>query len=340
MKGKTSVALYYNLVFFLLMGCNSVEIVPINPIQKVKVSNWLNGANSALTFTWDDTNPNHKIIADLLDEYGYKSTFFIYPGRYNWTLDCIKDVYVPISQKGHEIANHSMNHKDLTSLDDDELYYEINEPISIISDLMGVWPVSFAHPYSLLNPSVDSVIFENHLFSRRSSLYSMSNRILKGLNSNTTLTQTTNWIQTSVDQGKWLVITGHGIDNVGWEPINSAFLHQVCQIIKSSEKYIWVATLGEVAAYEYLKQELIVENSYTESTEELKISVLGFDNDKYEKVKELPISIDILLDPYFDLETNEKGMYTIVKQKETKGTFIITIDLKKTQEVTVHIIKP
>lgn len=336
MKSKIRVALYYKLVLFLLMGCNSIEITPINPIEKVEMSNWLNGANSALTLTWDDTNPNHKIIADLLDEYGYKSTFFIYPGRYSWTLNCIKDVYVPISLNGHEIGNHSMNHKDLTLLGDEELKYEINEPISIIHDLIGIWPVSFAHPYSKLNPDVDSAIFENHLFSRRSSLYSMSNRILKGLNSKTTLTQTNNWIQTSVEQGKWLIITGHGIDGGGWEPITSSFLHEMCQEISAYDDSIWVGTLAEIAAYEYLKEELNIKHSLAE--ENLTITITGYDNFKYDKIPSLPISIQLKLAKGIRL-LNDNIVGISIDFRQIHNDYIITFDVKQMQTIVLSLAK-
>jgi peptidoglycan/xylan/chitin deacetylase (PgdA/CDA1 family) len=306
-------------------------------ISEIKISNWLAGAKAAVTFSWDDTNPAHAQIARVLEEFNFRGSFFVYPARYKWCLDTIKSVYPQIVANGHEIGNHTMNHKNLTTLPADELIREINEPDQIIYDATGYWPVSLVQPFNATNKFVDSVIFANHLFTRISSPYGMKNRILTGsIKTATTIEEMKTWIDSATSTGKWLNIAGHGIDSVGWEPITSDFLRETCKLIQGSVYPIWVGTLRQVGTYEYLKHEIKPEYSLSDST--VSIDLSGFDSLKYTAFKEIPFSLEIHPEKGVSLTLIENEPFSL-QYREKDNTYILTFNLREYQHLMLHFDK-
>jgi peptidoglycan/xylan/chitin deacetylase (PgdA/CDA1 family) len=63
----------------------------------------------------------------ILDKYNFKTTFYIIcnsvdkENRMNWNN------IQTLEEEGHEIGSHSMNHKKLSKLSDEEMTYEIIE---------------------------------------------------------------------------------------------------------------------------------------------------------------------------------------------------------------------
>ncbi len=76
-----------------------------------------------VAITFDDGYNKKSIVKalDLLKKHNIKSTFFIL-GR---VLDDYPDVWKRAIDEGHEICNHTMNHSDLTKLNDQQVKNEI-----------------------------------------------------------------------------------------------------------------------------------------------------------------------------------------------------------------------
>ena len=69
------------------------------------------GKAKAVTFSYDDGNPQDKRLAEIFDKYGIKGTFnFVCEAdvRFNFTKEEIKDIFL---SKGHEIAVHGAFHR-------------------------------------------------------------------------------------------------------------------------------------------------------------------------------------------------------------------------------------
>lgn len=305
----------------------------IDTIIKAK---WLNNAISAFTFTWDDNNYSHQQVGQILDSYGFKSSFFVNPGFANW--ETIKPIYVELSNNNHEIGNHTWSHLNLTTLSQEELAFQIIAPIEEITNSIGKQPVSFVQPFNASNPEVDSIVFEHHLFSRIRSQYTQQNRIKKGPISTHTLIDFQNWINESIESNKWLIIGAHGIDGFGWEPITSDLLEQVCQILEENQPSIWVGTLKEIAAYEYLKEELTID--YSIESDMLTINIEGLDHQKYNLLDSLPFTVLVSMDKCKKLVNIDSDITEVVPKPNAEDDlkqYAVTFDVKNAQHIQLRV---
>jgi peptidoglycan/xylan/chitin deacetylase (PgdA/CDA1 family) len=332
---KTKKIIFIAILIFILFDYSYSQTTNKNVILLCKESNWLYGADASITFSWDDTNLSHSKIASILEEYGFRGSFFVYPGRHSWCLSAIKEYCPNLVAKGHEVGNHSMNHLNLKFLELNEIIYEVNEPNQILYNITGIWPVSFVQPYNATNGLVDSVVFATYLFTRIRSQHNMNERVLTGsIISSTTIDEMQVWIDSVKNSGKWLHIAGHGIDGSGWESITSEFLHQICQLIKNSDKKFWVGTMAEIGAYEYLKEELSFSSSFSDNVVE--ISIDGFDSERYSKIPKLPFTIELKLNKEYKLNKLEDLPY-LVSYDILNNKYLVTFDVKSTDKLVLPI---
>lgn len=104
----------------------------------------------ALTFD-DGPHPVNTVsILNLLDKYDAKATFFMLGNRVDFYPETAKKV----AEKGHEIGNHTWDHKDLTILDREEINEEINRTTTVIKQAIGQKPTAFRPPYGAMNDIV------------------------------------------------------------------------------------------------------------------------------------------------------------------------------------------
>jgi peptidoglycan/xylan/chitin deacetylase (PgdA/CDA1 family) len=102
----------------------------------------------AAIITFDDGMLSQYTFAKpILDKYNFKATFYIIcnsidkENRMNWN-----NIHV-LEEEGHEIGSHSMNHKKLSKLSDEEMRYEIIESKKCLQK-NGFDINSFSYPYN------------------------------------------------------------------------------------------------------------------------------------------------------------------------------------------------
>jgi len=117
----------------------------------------------------------------LFDEYSVKATFFVV-GQ-DLLDDAKRRIIKEIAERGHEIANHSMNHKaGFRSLSRKEKEREIRDAEEVIIDVAGARPAGFRAP----NFDIDEVtleILEERGYAYDSSIlpaYLFSNKNIHG----------------------------------------------------------------------------------------------------------------------------------------------------------------
>lgn len=97
----------------------------------------------ALTF---DDGPHPKEtnqILDVLDKYNVKGTFFVVGKHANWYSKPL----IRATKEGHEIANHTFSHPDISNLSSDDIKREIKECEDTLIKLTGKRPTLFRPPY-------------------------------------------------------------------------------------------------------------------------------------------------------------------------------------------------
>ena len=108
----------------------------------------------ALTF---DDGPHENYTTELLDtlaKYDVTATFFLI-GK---NVEQYPEIVKRIQSEGHEIANHSYDHRILPFQSDREIRRQIDSTSSLIESVAGVIPKYFRPPMGLLTSSVIDII--------------------------------------------------------------------------------------------------------------------------------------------------------------------------------------
>lgn len=97
----------------------------------------------ALTFDASWGADKTEKIMDILEEYGFKATFFL---TGIW-VDEYPELVKEINDRGHLIGNHSANHKHLNELNAETLQSEIDVTAEKIKAITGYAPTYFRAPF-------------------------------------------------------------------------------------------------------------------------------------------------------------------------------------------------
>ena len=110
----------------------------------------------ALTFD-DGPSKYTNYILDVLEAHGARATFCVLGNRVeNWAETILRIDYL-----GSEVVGHSWNHRNFTSINEDEIKRQILETSAIIEEILGFPPPPiFRAPYGALNTRVRRVTRE------------------------------------------------------------------------------------------------------------------------------------------------------------------------------------
>jgi polysaccharide deacetylase family sporulation protein PdaB len=89
-------------------------------------------------------------ILDILDKYNVKVTFFMTGGWVDAFPDMVKEIY----SRGHDLGNHSQNHKEMSKLGTSEQVTEIETVTAKVKELTGYEMFLFRPPYGDYNSTL------------------------------------------------------------------------------------------------------------------------------------------------------------------------------------------
>ena len=99
-------------------------------------------------------NEDTQQLLDILKKYNIKATFFMTGG---WVEKYPEDVK-NIAKAGHDLGNHSQNHKQMSQLSKEECVKEIQSVNDSVKKITGKTPILFRPPYGDYNNTlVESV---------------------------------------------------------------------------------------------------------------------------------------------------------------------------------------
>ena len=246
------------LITGLACTCQTSIEIP-KPADHVYIPQFPEDKEAAISFTFDDNCPSSlSTIVLTLDKYGYKATFFVIPNRIGSDERWKK--WKKLDYEGHEIGNHSLNHQNLSKIQDIELLRnEINMAQDIIHKKIGKAPFSFAHPGHATNDMVDRIMFERHYASRMSPAKFCN---WWGVVSISTVDAFENFMNDGIKTKAWMVIAAHGVGD-GWKPISQNFFNQSLSLVNANEDKIYVDHFGNLARYKIERQETkIIANEF------------------------------------------------------------------------------
>lgn len=97
-----------------------------------------------ITTSWDDGHPLDFKLADLLDKYQLKATFYI--PKKNAEHEVINEDQIRNLSQAFEIGGHTINHTRLNIADKNLIEKEVNESYTWLKNLLYKKPESFAFP--------------------------------------------------------------------------------------------------------------------------------------------------------------------------------------------------
>ena len=210
-----------------------------------------NGHPGAASFTFDDglhSQTNNLTFLDNMPDVSV--TFFVCTNTMNFASN--SQPHLNYAKKGHEIGNHTMNHKNLT---------QESNPSSEVSGAatklrgMGLEATSLATPYCAQNATVKNAINQEHFINRGcggSGLTGWDNEP-DWMQIDSHYWQTSSNVsafKSSADQAasgsKWHVQLNHGVGG-DWDAISAADIKTLIEYAVS--KNLWVASFSTVGAY-------------------------------------------------------------------------------------------
>ncbi|WP_036163937.1 polysaccharide deacetylase family protein [Lysinibacillus sphaericus] len=166
------------------------------------------GSKKRVALTFDD-GPDAKVTPQILatlQKYDAKATFFMVGRNVPKNATIVKQIY----DAGHEIGNHTSNHKKLTALSISGVRQEVNGTSNAIYAAIGQYPTVFRPPYGATNEQVRSVM------TIPSILWSIDTLDWKHHNPDKILA----YVKASVKDGSIILMhdihqtTANGLDNV------------------------------------------------------------------------------------------------------------------------------
>jgi peptidoglycan-N-acetylglucosamine deacetylase len=112
-----------------------------------------------VTLSWDDGHKLDLKFASLLKKYGLKGTFYISPDNREWEKDKLlsnEEIYQ--LSKDFEIGCHTMTHKRLTKIKEDEAYREILDSKLFLEGIINKEIKSFSYPEGGYNKKVINLV--------------------------------------------------------------------------------------------------------------------------------------------------------------------------------------
>ena len=196
-RSRLTAALSFSVCALLLAGCSTV-LEPTSNVAKQSLNQWLpaqpaqrtvDTQNVAVGTTASKTVPN--VVApngplplfqhpdvDCNKEKCVALTFDDGPGRYTERLlNQLKEANVPATfyllgqnapiypktvqrmvREGHQLGNHTLSHKSLTTLSKTQVSHEVQDSAKKIKKVAGTVPDTMRPPYGARNKDVDSRI--------------------------------------------------------------------------------------------------------------------------------------------------------------------------------------
>ncbi|MBO6238130.1 MAG: polysaccharide deacetylase family protein, partial [Bacteroidales bacterium] len=213
-------------------------------VEDARITEFRDGRKAAVSLTFDDGILDHyTMVAPHLDSLGLRGTFWvngnsIEQGEVNYAPRLTWQMCREMSDRGHEISNHSWSHPNLTSLSEEALREEVFRNDDAIEAATGKRPITFCYPYNAQNELVARVCHEGRVGTR-------DYQEAQGqVNSGSTPESLRAWLEKVIAAGEWGVTMSHGIHH-GWDQWNDEdVLWDFFRELAGRQDEVWVDTFA------------------------------------------------------------------------------------------------
>ena len=257
--------------------------------EDIKVADYKDGKECAVSLTFDDSMKEHyTIVAPELEKRGFRGTFWMCGGwmpaepQYDTTHFTWAEAK-EMSDKGHEMSNHSWSHPNMTTLSEDELKEQIRKNDEAILANLGKPSTTFCFPYNAYNDAVLAEVMKGRIGARLKEFW------LGGQHSPKEYLQ--KQIEDALAAGSWIVGMTHGI-NYGYDCYQDASeFTDFLDYLKSLEDRIWIGTFRDVAAYTAVAKSITMDIS-KDGKEITVVPATNLDRTLYETHLTLEVNTD------------------------------------------------
>lgn len=232
---------------------------------------WPNLKQMALSLTFDDARLSQPDLGiPVLNKHDVKATFYVIPQSVMKRVDGWKMAV----KSGHEIGNHSYTHpctgnfawsreNALENYTMDQMRKQLDSANTLIMNLLGVKPVSFAYPCGQTfvgrGVNIESYvpIIASDFKSGRGWLDEGPNdpafcdlAQLTGMEmDNKSFAEIKKLIESARAKGSWLILAGHEMNNEGSQTSFLETIEALCRYVNDPSNGIWMGTVNEITDY-------------------------------------------------------------------------------------------
>ncbi len=235
---------------------------------------WLDGYVGALSLTFDDGRINQiEKAIPILNDLGFKGTFYVCPSGDNWSEKLAP--WVDVYKQGHEIGNHTVSHicsralspnrvdrclENMTLSDIEEDIVKASERIRLL--LPDQESFTFCYPcynnhvgYGLTRQSYVPIVAKYFPAARGIGEFPFGN-----YPATCDLHYLWSWpvegrsgielvglAERTATFNQWGIMTIHGIDDGGNLSLSMSAFRELCDFLNRNRNRIWVAPVIEVA---------------------------------------------------------------------------------------------
>jgi oligosaccharide reducing-end xylanase len=231
-----------------------------------EVATWHGFRSAAICYTFDDGCSNQFSKArPMFDTAHFPMTLYTVT---NWSPNW--KVLQNMSEKGHEIGSHSVNHIDLNKADASTQNTELkNSKVVIEQNIKGSMCLTHAYPYC--TKAIDSIVSKYYISARGCQGFIENKTPIDYNNVSSIVVGELGSIKVYVDfknsfinvskKNGWLVFLIHGIDNDGgYSPISSTELKKSLDYLTPRTSKYWVTTFKNATLYSKERNAAIISN--------------------------------------------------------------------------------
>jgi len=256
---------------FLLINLGFAQDYGLESDTSENVFNWPEGKQMALSLSFDDARFSQvdKGIP-LLNKYHIRGTFYVSP---NAMLERVEEWKNAI-EAGHDIGNHTLvhpcsgnfpwaRHKALEDYTLEKMAQELDSASILIYDVLGIWPTAFAYTcgQTYVGRGVDTRSYVPLVAARFETGRNWMNEgpndpsycDLARLNGTEldgkSFEEVLLLIEAAREQGAWLVLAGHEIDEGGRQTSLLPTIDSICHYASDPANGIWIDNVSKIGKY-------------------------------------------------------------------------------------------
>jgi peptidoglycan/xylan/chitin deacetylase (PgdA/CDA1 family) len=292
---------------------------------------------SILSLTFDDGYLTQFTVAlPLLKQRNIPATFYIITGNID---NVTKNIISSNISNDYELGSHTVTHADLVKIGNEDAKMELLNSHSFLQSNFGLNAgLTMSYPWGIYNSSIEHIASSIYLAARSTDVgYNSLDRFdryalkMQSFDKRTGAYRANPWIDFAIQNHLWLVEMIHGINDVGYSPVDSKVLSEHLDYIANANDKIWCSTVSNVIKYmDESKNTEVRCDLCTDSVYQFRINDF-LDDSVYSQ----PLSFKVKVPSAWDSISISNGI-KFTTEYDNKTKFILFDALPDNKEITIR----